>query len=370
MKIAMYGLRAIGQGSGGVEKAVEELSTRLAQRGHDVTVFCRARYNKGAPQEYRGVRLINLPTIYTKHLEAIVHSFLAALASMQGYDIVHVHAVGPALTSFLPRWGGRRVVATVHAMDWRREKWSAVARGVLALGARAAVSFPYKTIVVSKRLQQYFLTELHRTTIFIPNGVTPGTPRPMNRLRRFGVKGNDYLLFLGRLVPEKGCHLLIEAFRKTNLSVRLLIAGDTTHTDDYLASLRRLADDDPRIVFTGALFGEEKDEAYSNAIGLVFPSLLEGMPIVLLEALTIGCPVLCSDIPENLEVICPEETPPAAGVKNLPAHSPSEWPPLLGDFVRQATELRQKAVSAASYFVARYDWKNIIQQTEEVYYSA
>lgn len=364
----MYGLRSIGQGSGGVEKAVEELSIRLAQRGHRVTVFCRSRYNPGR-QEYQGVRLVNLPTIYTKHLEAIVHSFLAGCASMQGYDIVHVHAVGPALTSFLPRWGGNRVVATVHAMDWRREKWGPAAKLALALGARAATTFPHKTIVVSRLLQEYFRTRFQRQTIYIPNGVTPGTPRQIDRLRRFGVEGNDYLLFLGRLVPEKGCHFLIEAFRKTDLNCRLLVVGDTTHTDNYLGQLRALADNDPRIVFTGALFGDEKNEAYSNAMGLVFPSLLEGMPIVLLEALTMGCPVLCSDIPENLEIIAPEDAPDVSGVQKLPIKSPDDWPAILADFVSNSKGLRARAVAEAQQIAARYNWDTIASQTEEVYCS-
>lgn len=369
MKIAMYGLRAIGQGSGGVEKAVEELSTRLVLRGHDVTVFCRTRYNPSRANEYKGVRLVNLPAIYTKHLEAITHSFLAASWATRHFDVVHVHAVGPALTSLIPRFGRRKVVATVHAMDWRREKWGPFARAVLALGARAAVAFPHRTIVVSRGLQNYFREQLRTETVFIPNGVTPDARRPIDRLRRFGVQGNDYLLFLGRLVPEKGCHLLISAFRQTNLSCRLLVAGDTSHTDEYLAALRRAAQGDNRIIFTGPLFGEDKEEAYSNALGLVFPSLLEGMPIVLLEAMVLGCPVLCSDIPENLEIVESEDRRRKPGVTTFSLGKAEDFPAVITEFVEQSSRLREEALAHAPVVAAQFNWDAIVTRTEEVYKS-
>jgi glycosyltransferase involved in cell wall biosynthesis len=367
MNIAMYGLRAIGQGSGGVEKAVEELGVRLVPRGHRVTVFCRRRYNFVRVKEYRGVRLVNLPALYTKHLEAITHSMLAAFCSTKGFDLVHVHAVGPSLTSFIPRMAGRRVVVTVHAMDWLRDKWGALAKCALALGARAAVTFPHRTIVVSKRLQEFFWSSFHRETIYIPNGVPPMVRRPLNRLRRWGLKGNDYLLFLGRLVPEKGCHLLLDAFQRSNLSCRLLIVGDATHTTDYLDGLRQKAQGDPRIMFAGALFGEDKEEAYSNALGLVFPSMLEGMPIVLLEALAIGCPVLCSDIPENMEIVSPPGASPISSAVVCPVRETDRFVSALVRFVEEADTLRSRALNESPRIAARYDWDHIVDQTEQVY---
>jgi glycosyltransferase involved in cell wall biosynthesis len=365
MKVAMIGLRTIGSGSGGIERAVEEISVRLAQRGHDVTVFCRGRYNQPPRDRVGGVRLVNLPALYTKHLEAISHTLLAAVRAARGFDVVHVHAIGPALLSFIPRLSGRRVVTTVHAFDWKREKWGFLARQVLRLGARCATAFSHETIVVSPTLERFFETRHHRRVRFIPNGVPAAEVRALDRLRRFGVAAGEYVLFLGRLVPEKGGHLLVEAFRALDTKLRLLVVGDATHTDTYARRLRELAAGDPRIVFTGPLFGEDKDEAYSNAACFVLPSTLEGMPIVLLEAMGYGCPVLCSDIPENLDVIT------APGGARYAATFRSGSSPDLREALAQMLEslpaARERAVEAREHVRQAYSWERAAQQTEELY---
>lgn len=364
----MLGLRAIGQGSGGVEKAVEEISTRLAGRGHDVTVFCRARYNRRGLDHFQGVRLVNLPAIYTKHLEAATHSFLAALRALRGFDIVHFHAIGPSMFSWLPRLTGQRVVATVHALDWRREKWSGFAKFALRLGARAATTFPQRTIVVSRTIQQLLKDRFGRDTTYIPNGVTPGVRRPINNLARFGLKGNDYILYLGRLVPEKGCHLLIRAFREMNTDRKLLIAGDESHSDRYAAELHELARGDSRIVFAGALYGEDKDEAFSNASLFVLPSTLEGMPIVLLEAMSYGTPVLCSDIPENMEVVRP--APDDALYADLfRSGSSDDLLARMNAAIQPGTVLAERADNAQAYVRRSFSWDAITDEIEALYAS-
>lgn len=369
MRIAMMGLRAIGQGSGGVEKAVEEISRRLVARGHAVTVFCRARYNPGAACEFEGVRLVNLPAIYTKHLEAISHTFLAAGRALRGYDIVHLHATGPSMLAFLPRLAGRKTVVTVHGLDWKREKWGASAKLFLRLGAWTAGAFPHRTIVVSRALQAFYRDRYGRETVYIPNGVAPATRRPADRIRRFGVSGGDYLLYLGRLVPEKGCHLLIEAFRGLASDLKLLVVGGASHSAEYLDRLQTLAHDDPQIVFTGPLYGEEKDEAYSNTRGLVFPSMLEGMPLVLLEAISLGCPVLCSDIPENLEVVQPAGAPDSALAALFQAGSADALRSALAAFLADPDARRQRAEMAKDHVTRTFDWDRIVEQTEAVYWS-
>lgn len=367
----MLGLRAIGQGSGGVEKAVEEISTRLAVRGHEVTVFCRGRYNAGPIEQFKGVRLVNLPAVYTKHLEAFTHSFLAAVRSTRGYDLVHVHAVGPALWSFIPRLAGRRVVVTVHAQDWRRQKWSAPARLVLRTGAWAAARFPHRTIVVSPLLQQYFKSTFGRDTVHIPNGVPAALRRPADRIRRFGVRGGDYVLFIGRFVPEKGAHLLVDAFRTLDTPLKLLMVGDASHSEGYAEQLRRRAGDDARILFTGPLYDEDKDEAYSNAACMVLPSTLEGMPIVLLEALSYGCPVLCSDIPENVAVLTPgDEAARARYAFLFQSGSVEDLRRQLAQVLAQPEEGAARARAAARQLVPRYSWDHIVEETEKVYAAA
>ena len=384
LKIAFLGLRAIGQAPGGdtrhgatnttglnisgVERAVEELSTRLAGRGHDVTVFCRRRYNQRRLTSFQGVSLIDLPAVYTKHFEAISHTALASLRVLAGYDIVHYHATGPSLVSFLPRLTGRGVVATVHGLDWQREKWRGAAKLILRAGAWTAVHFPHRTIVVSQSLQRRYAADYRRPTVFIPNGVPRATPRPIDALRRFGVSGNDYALFLGRIVPEKGCHFLIDAFRQLKTDQKLLIAGASSYTDDYFARLQAAASGDPRIVFTGPLYGPDKDEAFSNARCVVQPSTLEGMPIVLLEALSYGRTVLCSDIPENAEVLRAGEdrTSPygflfkSTSVDDLRAKLEDILGGHRGDEPGRAGRL---------YVEAEYSWDRITEQTENVYRS-
>ncbi len=306
VKIAILGLRAIGPGAaGGVEKAIEELSTRYVLLGHDVTVFCRARYARDVGSEFNGVKLRKLPAIYTKHLEAISNTVAAIACSLRGYDIVHVNATGPALLSFLPRLFGRRVVVTVHGLDWKREKWGYFARWALKAGAWASVAFPHRTIVVSKTLREHYASVYRRTVDYIPNGVTLPDQRSPHEPTSTGLAQDGYVLFLSRLVPEKGCHTLIEAFRGLQTDKKLVIVGPPSHSQEYATSLHRLAEGDDRIVFAGPLFGEEKDAIYRGAYLFVLPSSIEGMALVLLEAMSHGKGCLCSDIDENREVIDP-----------------------------------------------------------------
>jgi glycosyltransferase involved in cell wall biosynthesis len=366
LKIAFTGLRTIGPSSGGVERAVDEISIRLAARGHDVTVFCRGRFNPCPDPVYRGVRLVNLPALYTKHAEAFTHTFLAACRSLTGYDIVHIHGMGPALWAWLPRMGGGKVVVTVHAMDWKRAKWGWWGRAGLRLGERAAVAFPHRTIVVSRALARRYRESYGRDTVYIPNGVAPAERRPLARLKRFGLRGRDYLLFLGRLVPEKGCHLLLEAFRGMTASCKLLVVGETSHTDDYVGRLRELAAADDRVILAGALYGEEKAEAYSNAIGLVFPSQLEGMPIVLLEAMSHQCPVLCSDIEENLEVF-QAGGGPERYVACFTRDSAADLRRRLEEFMRHPEIARNRAEAAEAFVQTTYSWDRAVTETEAVY---
>jgi glycosyltransferase involved in cell wall biosynthesis len=324
LKIAILGLRSIGgEFSGGVERVVSELSRRFGAAGHEVTVFCRARYVRGSPELGANVRLKILPAVYTKHLESITHSLLAVLLCLRGYDIVHIHATGPALLSFLPRLFGSKVVVTVHGLDWKREKWGRVAKSVLWLGAWAAARFPNRTIVVSKSLQRHYAETSREDRIaYVPNGIVPPSAFDSGE-QSVKLPRRGYILFLGRLVPEKGCHVLIEAFKSLRGDHTLVIAGEASHSESYVRSLRSLAEEDPRIIFPGALYGVEKDLALRNASLFVLPSTIEGMAISLLEAMSYGLCCLCSDIEENLEVIdSPESHLTSVGSCSLPgAHS-------------------------------------------------
>lgn len=302
MRIAVLGLRSIGGNcAGGIERHVQELAIRMVSLGNEVTVFCRGKYND-VGDDFKGVRLINRPAIYSKHLEAITHTAFAVPSVLMKYDIVHFHATGPSLLSWMPRFVGIPTVVTVHGLDFLRAKWGGLATMVLRAGAWTSANCPSQTIVVSRVLKEYYRETYQRETVYIPNGIEAPTLRELESLKRFGLEKDGYVLSLGRLVPEKGIHYLIKAFSKLNTSLKLVIVGGDSLSGGYLKKLKRLAEGDQRIVFTGPLYGEDKDEAFSNAKLFVIPSDLEGMPIAMLEAMSYGCPTLASDIPECQEV--------------------------------------------------------------------
>lgn len=302
MKIAMLGTKGIPATWGGIERHVEEISTRLAARGHDVTVYCRPYYTETADKVYKGVHLKKLPTIASKNFDAIVHTFVATLHLIfEDYDIVHYHAIGPGTLASLARLAGKNTVVTVHGLDWQREKWGRKARTFLKFGERAAVYFPYSTITVSKFLKQYLEEKYGRPVTYIPSAVTDPIIRPPDIIRKYGIGEKDYILFVARLVPEKGAHFLIKAYEQLNSDMPLVIAGGSSHSDEYVADLQKHASD--KIIFTGYVYGDELQELYSNAYCYVHPSTIEGLPVTLLEAVAYGNCVIASDIPANTEVV-------------------------------------------------------------------
>ncbi len=320
MKVAMIGQKGLPATFGGIERHCEELGARLATLGCDVTVFCRLYYSAKKIAElnleeisphryrYRGMTLELLPSIPTKHLDAATHSFICSMVTLfRRYDIIHFHALGPTIFSLLPHAIGRPTVATVHGLDWQRAKWGDFAKKVLRLGEKIAARYPDALIVVSRTLQDYFEKNYHRKACYIPNGIIDPPRLPAREIRvRWRLERDSYILFVGRLVPEKGCHYLISAFRKLDTGKSLVIAGGESYSEDYVKRLHKLAEGDGRILFTGYVFGNVLDELFSNAYFYVHPSDMEGLPLTLLEALSYGNCVLASNIPENTEVIAPE----------------------------------------------------------------
>ena len=301
LSVAMIGLRGIPATYGGVERAVEELSASLADRGHDVTVYSRKAYSDSPVALHRGVHVIALGQINTKHLEAITHTAVALFVALRArkYDVIHLHATGPTLLAFIPRLFGMPVVATVQGLDYRRDKWNFAARSVLRLAARSAVLFPTKTIVVSRELQRHYREDFGAETTYIPNGVeTVAGGTPVGDL-----KPDRFILSLGRLVPEKRIHTLIAAYRKVDTDVPLVIAGPDSHSPEYVRKLEALAADDARVMLVGPRYDEEKAWLMNNATAFVQASSIEGLPIALLEALGSGRFPIVSDIPENLEPV-------------------------------------------------------------------
>ena len=299
----MIGLRGIPATYGGVERAVEELAAHLVGRGHDVTVYARSGYSAPNMREHRGIKIVRLPQINTKHAEAASHTALAvthALGSRR-FDVIHLHATGPGATSPLVRLARMPVVVTVQGLDWRREKWGRGARAVLRLAAVLAARAPHRTIVVSRELERHFREQHGTSTVYIPNGVQieqdSGEP-PLPDLR-----ADDFVLFLGRLVPEKHVHTLIRAYRRVRGDMPLVIAGPDSHSPDYVDELRTLAAGDPRVRLIGPQYGRRKTWLMRNALAFVQPSSIEGLPIALLEALAVGRFPIVTAIPENVEPV-------------------------------------------------------------------
>lgn len=371
MRIAHIGLRGIGEAvSGGVERHVRELAVRMAARGHSVSVICRSRYETHQGDDYQGVALVRRPAVYTKHLEAITNTAAGMPAAIGRADLVHIHATGPSLLSALPRLAGRAAVVTVHGLDFQRAKWGGLASMILRAGAWTAAACPNRTIVVSAALRDHYAARGHET-VHIPNGVPEATRRPLDALSRFGLMPDRYVLALGRMVPEKGFHHLVRAYRGLKADIPLVLAGPASHSRDYLRKLRELAGDDPRILFTGALFGADKDEALSNARLLVLPSDLEGMPLVLLEAMAYGCPVLTSDIAPCLETLDDGTPDPLSG--RLGWSFPAGDVQALADSLARLLpreDLRPAGERARTLALSRYDWEGITDQTLDVYRSA
>lgn len=313
MKIAMIGHKRIPSREGGVEVVVEELATRFVEAGHQVDVYNRmGRHVAGKKlskkgkrlKQYKGIKIITIPTINVKGLDATIYSFFASIKALfGGYDVIHYHAEGPSIMVWLPHIFRIKTIVTIHGLDWKRGKWGGAAKRVLKLGEKNAVKYADEMIVLSKNVQRYFKKNYGRETTYIPNGVSIPTKRWAEIIKKnYGVNKNEYFLFLARIVPEKGLHYLLEAFREVSTDKKLIVAGGVSHSNMYMDQVKKMAVDDERVIFTGFVQGEVLEELYSNCFAYVLPSDIEGMPLSLLEAMSHDCRCIVSDIAENIEV--------------------------------------------------------------------
>jgi glycosyltransferase involved in cell wall biosynthesis len=381
MKIAMIGQKGIPAVYGGIERHVEELSTRLAGCGFRVFVYCRPWYlttNNQQPTTnnqnlYKGVELILLPSIKTKNLDAITHTLISTLHAIfiVKSDVIHYHGVGPSLLSWIPRLLAPKikVVATFHCIDRKHQKWGFIARLALRMGEWAACHFAEKTITVSRTLQQYCSEAYDKDVLYIPNGVNVSDKKENKKiaeiLKKFGLRKEKYLLMVSRLVRHKGAHYLIQAFRdlkKNNQEFRdlkLVIAGDSAFTDSYVKELKKLARGNKDIVFTGFQSGKPLENLFLNSLAVVHPSESEGLPIAVLEAMSYGKVVIASNIPENMEII--------------KKHGISFENKNVKDLIRKISEvidmddLKEKGELAKQFVKKNYNWEDIATATKKVY---
>lgn len=371
LRIAMFGQKRLSR-EGGIEIVVKELATRMVQNGYEVTCYNRSGHHVSGnefdyTQEkvYLGIKQKFVPTIEKKGLAAVSASFVAALCCAFGrYDVVHIHAEGPAFFCWIPKLFGKKVIVTVHAIDWQREKWkSGFGSKFIRQGEKNAVKYADEIIVLSKGVQTYFEDTYGRKTRFIPNGVTRPEIRYAEIItEKYGLVKDSYILFLGRLVPEKGIRYLIEAFKNVKTDKRLVIAGGSSDTDEFATELKELARGDGRILFTGFVQGQELEELYSNAYIYTLPSDLEGMPLSLLEAMSYGNCCLVSDIDECTEVA--EDK--ALIFKKSDVNDLKET--LQEACVRPETVETLKR-QTADFICNKYNWDEIVQKTLELYRS-
>jgi glycosyltransferase involved in cell wall biosynthesis len=369
MRIAQLGMKKVPSREGGIEIVVEELATRMVALGHSVTCFNRnthhvsgKKFDSKKIKEYKGVRIKYVPTIDIKGLAAVSSSFFATICAAFGkYDVVHIHAEGPAFMCWLPKLFGKKVIVTVHGLDHRRAKWGKFASKFIMMGEKNAVRFADEIIVLSRGVQEYFETTYGRKTVFIPNGVDRPQIRDAKEITdRFELYKDGYILYLGRLVPEKGIKYLINAFKKVSLGMRLVIAGGSSDSAGFVEELRELADGDERIIFTGFVQGRVLEELYSNAYIYVLPSDLEGMPLSLLEAMSYGNACLISDIEECTSVVDDNAITFSKGnVGNLAQKLKN-----MCDDKALVKKLKQEA---AEFICRKYNWDDVVNKTLKLY---
>lgn len=358
LTVAMVGGR--GGGSGGVEAAIMALSVALAKRGHRPIIYARREYVDPGVEVASGVQMVFLPYVPTKHLEAPSHSLLATIHALhrEHVDLVHYHAVGPGIFASIPRVLGRSSITTVHGADWERAKWSGPAKLVLRGGGWMATRVPNATVCVSRSLSDQ-LSSRNRAVRYIPNGVSFSTTdeSPVDV-----VNGHPFLLYLGRLVPEKSAHVLIEAFvRCADRDARLAIVGSANHEDRYEAQLRTLAFRDPRVCLLGERHGAEKMWLLRNASAFVQPSKTEGLPIAMLEAVSQGAPIIASDIPPHREIAAECQLTAVTWFKPEDRNG-------LASAIEAALSCQNVDSDAQVNVLAdTYNWDAIAERTEQVY---
>lgn len=367
LRIAMFGQKRLSR-EGGVEIVVKELCTRMARDGCRVKCYNRAGHHVSGAEydgknEYEGICQKSVPTIEKKGLAAVSSSAFAALYSALGkYDVIHIHAEGPAFFAWLPKLFGKKVVVTIHGIDWQREKWkSGFGSKFIRQGEKNAVKYADEIVVLSKSVQDYFRENYGRKTHFIPNGVNRPVIREANLItEKFGLTKDSYILYLGRLVPEKGIRYLVEAFKSVRADKKLVIAGGSSDTDSFAKELKDLAKDDGRIIFTDFVQGQLLDELYSNAYIYTLPSDLEGMPLSLLEAMSYGNCCLVSDIAECTEVV--EDK--AILFKKSDINDLREKLQAACDY---PDAVKKYKVEAADFVCGKYSWDDVVEKTEGLY---
>lgn len=359
MRIAMIGHKRIPGREGGIEVVVEELTTRMAKKGCEVVAYNRNSKNVKKVKNYKGVKIINIPTIEKKSTDALVYAFFASIhALFCKYDVIHYHGIGPSIMLLIPKLFKKRIIVTVHGLNYKTPKWKGLGAKMMLLGEKITAKFADEIIVLSKEQQKYLKKKYGRDSVYIPNGTTvENAQEPKIIKEKYNLKKNGYILFLSRVVPGKGLEHLIEAYKSIKTDLPLIIAGGSAFVDDFYSEICTSIKDDDRIKMIGFVKGDELIELYSNARLFVFPSEAEGMPMCLLEALSYNTPCLVSDIPENLEV----------GNKYVESFKVKNVKDLEKKLNKCLTEKKLVNKNSRDYIINKYDWDVIIDETLKIY---
>lgn len=361
MRIAMIGQKRTGSREGGVEVVVGELARRMADLGHQVT--CYDRMGEGAPSEpYEkdGYRIVPVKALDIKGLSALTSSFAATRAAIKdGADVIHYHAEGPCVPLRFARSADIRTVATIHGLDWQRAKWGGLASKYIKFGEATAAKCADALIVLSRGNQEYFKEAYGREATLIPNGITPEADLPAKEIsERLGLTQGSYVLYLGRIVPEKRPELLVEAYKQVKTDKRLVIAGDSSDTDDYAVALKEAAASDPRALFTGHVEGNLLSELYSNAYCYALPSDVEGLPMSLLEAMSHGAACVTSDIPECADVL------QGCGL-TFPHGDAGALRDVLEGLITDSAQAERLGAMARDRAINGYDWNSVVRYRQD-----
>ncbi len=366
LRVAMMGSRGIPASYSGFETCVEQLSVRLVERGHKVTVYCRSHHIDWPEKTYKGVKLVKLPTIPSKHLDTIVHTFLSMLhGELRRYDVVYICGVGNAPLSFIPRLVGKPSVVNVDGADWQRDKWGGFAKRYLQFSERTASRLPSVVVADSHVVERYYRDKFDKSSVFIPYGSDVPHLPPGETLAKFGLRPNGYILWVGRLVPENNAHHVIEAYQRLGgldgTGLQLCIVGDAPYATDYQAELK--ANAGPGVVFTGYTFGSGYHELGSNARIFAFASGVGGTHPALLEAMAFGNCVVVNDMAANMETVGDAAIPytGTSGADDLSR--------VLGDVIANPALIEEYRQRAAHRAATVYSWEAVTDQYEDLFYS-
>ncbi|MCA9994273.1 MAG: DUF1972 domain-containing protein [Anaerolineales bacterium] len=363
MKIALLGTRGVPASYSGFETCVEQLGQRLVERGHDVTVYCRSHHITYEGSHYKGMRLVKLPTITNKYLDTMVHSFISSIHALpQQYDIAMYFIAGNSPVTWIPRLVRTKTLLNVDGLDWKREKWPTAAKKYIQLAEYLATKLPNGYITDSEVVQNYYQDRFGSKPPYIPYGSEVELLPPGETLRKFGLEPNKYVLFVGRLVPENCAHHIVDAFRQLDTDLKCVIVGDAAYAEEYIASLKARAANDPRIVFTGYVFGKGYHELGSNAHIFVESSGVGGTHPALTEAMAFGNCVVVNDTPENLETIG------EAGLGYNGRLGADSLKQILQELIASPAKVDQYKHMAQTRAQSCYSWESVTDSYERLFY--